>query len=138
MPDAAAFCPGCGRRMIAAPAAAGKSSPLKDNLAGALAYITFIPAIIFLLRKPFKANHFIRFHAWQSICLAGSAVLVGVALRIVFSLLGLIPHVGYLLAWLAVLVTSVGWLILWLVVLVKALQGEFFKLPIIGDFAEKV
>jgi len=138
MPDAAAFCPGCGRRMIVAPAAVGSTGLLKENIAGALAYITFIPAIVFLVRKPFKANHFVRFHSWQSIGLAVAGVLAAIALRIIFYVLGLIPWIGHLLAWLAVLVISLGWVILWLVVLVKALQGELFKLPVIGDFAEKV
>jgi uncharacterized membrane protein len=30
-----------------------------------------------------------------------------------------------------------GWVILWLVLLVKALQGETFRLPWIGNLAEK-
>lgn len=124
--------------MIAAPAAVGTTGFLRENVAGALAYVTFIPAIVFLARKPFKANPFVRFHSWQSIGLAIAGVMAGILLRVVFYLLGLIPWVGHLLAWLAVLVFSVGWVILWLVALVKALQGEWFKLPVIGDFAEKV
>ena len=106
-------------------------------MAGALAYITFIPPIIFLLRKPFKTNPFVRFHSRQSIFLAIAAIVVGGVLRIVFALLGVIPHIGYLMAWLIVLVTFMGWWILWLVALIKAFQGEFFRLPIIGHFAEK-
>lgn len=124
--------------MIAAPATMGPTGFLKDNIAGALAYITFIPAIVFLLKKPFKANPFIRFHSWQSIFLAIAAVVVGLVLRIVFSFLGFIPHIGYLVAWLIGMVTFVGWWILWLVALIKAFQGEFFRLPIVGHFAEKV
>jgi uncharacterized membrane protein len=124
--------------MIAVPSAVGTIGWLHDNFAAALAYVTFIPAIIFLLRKPYKSNHFVRFHSLQSIFLAGAAVVVGVVLRIVFDLVALIPGAGYLLASLVVLVTCVGWVILWLVVVIKALQGEFFRVPIIGHFAEKV
>jgi uncharacterized membrane protein len=35
-------------------------------------------------------------------------------------------------------VTSLGWVILWLVLVVKALQGTTFKLPLIGNLAEKL
>ncbi len=41
-------------------------SGLSDNAAGALAYVTIIPAIIFLIVEPYNKNSYIRFHAWQS------------------------------------------------------------------------
>jgi uncharacterized membrane protein len=138
MPDEAAFCPRCGIRMIGTPSAVGPTGLLKENIVGALAYVTFFPAIFFLIRKPFKTNQFVRFHSWQSIYLAIGTLLAGVVLRIAFYLLSLIPHGGQLLAWLALIVISLGWLILWLLVLVKALQGVLFKLPGIGHFAERV
>jgi len=137
MPEFAAFCPGCGRRMITAPAAVGSTGWLKENVAGALAYLTFIPAVIFLLVMPFKRNHFVRFHSFQSVFLTIAGVVAAIALRGLFALLALIPWLGYLLAWLMVLLVSLAWGFLWLVVMVKALQGERFKLPIIGDLAEK-
>jgi uncharacterized membrane protein len=34
------------------------------------------------------------------------------------------------------LLTLAG-VVLWIVLMVKAYQGEMFKLPIVGDFAEK-
>ena len=48
-------------------------SGLSDNAAGALAYITIIPAIIFLLVEPYNKNSFVRFHAWQCIFLGIAA-----------------------------------------------------------------
>jgi uncharacterized membrane protein len=138
MPDAAAFCPGCGRRVIDVPAAVGPAGPLRENIAAALAYVSFFPAIFFLLTKPFKSNHFVRFHSLQSLCLAAATIVAAITLRIIFFLFGLVPHIGPLLAWLSLVVFSIGWVILWLVVLIKALQGDLFKLPIVGDFAERV
>jgi uncharacterized membrane protein len=44
-------------------------SGLSDNVAGGLAYITIIPAIVFLIVEPFKRSSYVRFHAWQSIFL---------------------------------------------------------------------
>ena len=64
-------------------------------------------------------------------------LVIAIAMRILYSILTLIPVAGYLLAWLAVAVGVLGWGILWLVLLVKALQGETFRLPVIGSFAEK-
>lgn len=137
MPADAAFCPGCGRRMIAVPAEVGSTGFLKENVAAALAYVTFIPAIVFLRLKPFNHNHLVRFHSWQSIFLAIAAALAALLLRILFFLLSIVPRLGYLLGSLAVVVVGLGFVILWLVVLIKAFQGELFKLPVIGDLAEK-
>jgi uncharacterized membrane protein len=155
MPDNVAFCPGCGLRMWIPGREAGKpgttsaATPVgsipstkipvrpKANLLAAVAYITFIPAVIFVLVEPFKRDRFVRFHSFQSLFLAVATILVAVVMRILYSLLTLIPVLGYLLAWLAMAVTLLGWVILWVVLLVKALQGETFRLPWIGNFAEK-
>jgi uncharacterized membrane protein len=112
-------------------------SQFKDNLVAALAYITFIPAVVFVLIEPFKRNRFIRFHSFQSIFLTVATMVIAIALRILYSILTLVPVVGYLMAWLAVAVAVLGWGILWLVLLVKALQGQSFRLPVIGSLAEK-
>jgi uncharacterized membrane protein len=160
MPDNVAFCPGCGRRMwvpgqdakkpaasppvIRTPAVppvtvtpVSVPSQFKDNLLAASAYITFLPAVIFVLIEPFKRNRFIRFHSFQSIFLTVATIVIAIALRILYSILTLIPVVGYLMAWLALAVAVLGWGILWLVLLVKALQGHTLRLPLIGSLAEK-
>jgi uncharacterized membrane protein len=117
--------------------AASVPSQFKDNLVAALAYITFIPAVVFVLIEPFKRNRFIRFHSFQSIFLTVATIVIAIALRILYSILTLVPVVGYLMAWLAVAVAVLAWGILWLVLLVKALQGQSFRLPVIGSLAEK-
>jgi len=162
MPDDVAFCPGCGLRMwvpgrevhkpapspreartpdVAMPAEVAPAPdvpvPSRDKLTAALAYVTFLPAIVFLLVEPFKRNRFVRFHSFQSIYFAGATILVAIAMRILYSLLTLIPVLGFLLAWLSMAVAVLGWGILWLVLLVKALQGESFHLPGVGTLAEK-
>jgi uncharacterized membrane protein len=117
--------------------AASVPSQFKDNVVAALAYITFIPAVVLVLMEPFKRNRFIRFHSFQSIFLTVATIVIAIALRILYSILTLVPVVGYLMAWLAVAVAVLGWGILWLVLLVKALQGQSFRLPVIGSLAEK-
>jgi uncharacterized membrane protein len=136
MPYDAAFCPGCGRRMIVAPASMGVPGFLPDNIAAASAYMTPLPAIVFLCLKPFKRNHFVRFHSFQSIFLTLAGLGVAVLLRVLFWLFSLIPRFGYLVSSLVVLLVVLAWVILWLVIIVKAFQHELFKLPVIGNLAE--
>ena len=137
MPDVSAFCPACGEPVAAAKSALVATGQLSDHLLGALAYITFIPAIIFLLVEPFKRNRFIRFHSFQCIFLWVAGLLLGIPLRLAFFVLFLIPGLGQLIVLLTSMVLSLGCSILVIVLLVKALQGEMFKLPFIGDQAEK-
>ncbi|HXW90478.1 MAG TPA: hypothetical protein VEK33_08010 [Terriglobales bacterium] len=138
MPESAAFCPGCGRHMMAAPDRGDPPGPFRNNLAAALSYVSFVPAVIFLRLQSYNRNRLVRFHALQSIFLAITAVLAAIVLRILFALLSLIPRLGYLFAWLAVLVAVLAAVTVWLVVMIKALQGERFKLPGIGSLAERV
>jgi uncharacterized membrane protein len=99
---------------------------LTDNAAGALAYVTVIPAIVFLLVEPYSKNSYIRFHSWQSIFLGIAAFAIQVVLSV-------IPVIG----WILIPFVLIGFLVLWIIVLLKALKGQRFKLPFIGDLAEK-
>jgi uncharacterized membrane protein len=137
MPGNAAFCPGCGRRMIAVPAGMAGTGFHNENILAALAYFTFIPAVVFLNVKSLRHNRLLQFHSWQSIFFDLALILAALALRILFALFSLIPRLGYLLGWLAFLIAGLACAIVWVVLVVKALQGELFKLPMIGDFAEK-
>lgn len=136
LPDDADYCPACGRATGSAGRAKGMVGGLPETLAGALAYF-LLPAILFLLVEPYNKNRFVRFHSFQclAVCLAG--VVFGAILRIVGFLLFFIPVIGHLFVWLMSIVAILGWLILWLVLIVKALQGEIFRLPLAGDFAER-
>ncbi len=94
---------------------------LEENVEGALCYaLGFITGVVFLLLE--KENKFVRFHAMQSL-------IVFLGLFIITA----IPFIG----WLASIFVAPLGLILWLVLIYKAYQGEKFKLPIVGDFAEK-
>lgn len=97
---------------------------LSDNAAGALAYVTIIPAIVFLLVEPYNRNSFVRFHSWQCIFLAIASVAVHIVL-------GAIPVIG----WIILPFVSLAFLVVWIIALVKALKGERYQLPIIGKFA---
>ncbi|HZP62045.1 MAG TPA: zinc-ribbon domain-containing protein [Terriglobales bacterium] len=137
MPADAAFCPGCGRRMIVAPAAVADTGPVPANVAAAVAYVAVVPAIVFLALPSFKHNRLVRFHSRQSIFLAIAIAVIGLVLRVLFAILTVIPRLGYLLGSLAVLIAALGCATVWVVTVIKAWQGEMFKLPVIGDFAER-
>jgi uncharacterized membrane protein len=108
---------------------------LSDNAAGAIAYVTFIPAIIFLLVAPYNQKSFIRFHAWQSILLTLAAIVIDIILGIVlsFTMFFLSYHL-YFLIWRLI---ELCWLGIWIVCVFNAYNGKRFKLPILGDFANK-
>lgn len=99
-------------------------SGLSDSAAGALAYVTIIPAIIFLIVEPYNRNSFVRFHSWQSI-------FFGIAFVAVHIVLGIIPVIG----WLILALLDLAFLVVWIILLLKALKGERWQLPVIGKFA---
>jgi uncharacterized membrane protein len=101
-------------------------SGLSDSAAGALAYVTIIPAIIFLLIDPYRTNPFIRFHAFQCLGLA----VVGFAASVVM----VVPLIGWLIGIVAMPVLVIAWLFC----IVKASQGVKFKLPILGPMVENL
>ena len=101
------------------------SSGLQPNMAGLLAYVLgLISGLILFLTE--KDNKFVRFHAMQSICLS-------VGLLVVSVVLSLMPVIGVVLA---ILLRWIG-VVLWIVCMIKAYQGEWLRLPIVGDIAAK-
>jgi uncharacterized membrane protein len=110
---------------------------LSDNAAGAIAYITIIPAIIFLLVEPYNKNSFVRFHSFQCLFLCVTAIVVdigfGILLAITAMLFPMLALLGTLVLWLL----SFFWLGVVILCIVKASQGARFQLPIIGPFAAK-
>jgi len=147
MADSAAFCPHCGKAAGQAGAAgtpaasppgptgsygttSAPATPIAENVAGMLAYFTIIPAIIFLLIEPYNRNRFVRFHSFQ--CLFTAVALL--VLHVVLSFFGYIIPVLMFGVWGLL---GLAELALWILLVVKAYQHEMFKLPIVGDLAER-
>ena len=118
---------------MADPNVSAANTGLSDDAASGLAYLTFIPAIIFLVVAPYNTNPKVKFHAWQSIFLG--AAWVGV--WIISMVLAFIPVAGWIILPLFHLVAALLLFILWLIAIIKAFQGGKFVIPIIGALAQK-
>ena len=138
-----AFCSFCGATLAAAPA--GSAAPaipastaggLSENAAAAIAYLTIIPSIIFLVLDPYKRSRLVRFHSIQNIALAVAWVIFWVGMAILHTALHAIPFI-FVLFMLVDMVVGLAFFVAWLIALIKASKGEFFRLPVIGDFAAK-
>ena len=101
------------------------STGIKPNVAGLLCYLVgWVTGLIFLLIE--KESKFVRFHAIQSIA-------INVVLFVIYLIFMFIPIIG----WIINIFIGIAMFILWIVLMYKAYQGEKFKLPIVGNFAEK-
>ena len=127
----------------------GKSAlGLDGNVAAALGYPIGIIAIISLIME--KENRFVRFHALQSILLHVGFFVVAIAVWIIGVILAIagmaaaaatdsgalggIVGILFGLVWLVLIFGYLGGLIY---AAVKAYGGNEFKLPVIGNMAEK-
>ena len=128
------------------PGQIGKSSTgLDENIAALLSYVFgWVSGLVFFLME--KDSKLVRFHAMQSILFCVVIAALCIALWIVtflFVLVGaMLPDIMGSLMGLLVsliwLVFSVALLVGWILCLVRAYQGQFFKLPVIGNMAEKI
>ncbi len=96
---------------------AKSSTGMEENVAALLSYVAgWITGLIFFLIE--KDSKFVKFHAMQSIITFGACAI-----------LSFVPFLNWVIWILA--------LVLWIILMVKAYQGQKFKLPVIGDLAEK-
>jgi uncharacterized membrane protein len=107
------------------PAAAAVESGLADNVAGALAYLTFIPAVLFLVLEPYNKKPFVRFNAFQCLGL----YVCGMAGSFICAV---IPIVGWF-----VLAPLLGLTMIctFLYCIFKTYSGSKVVLPLIGKYA---
>jgi uncharacterized membrane protein len=120
------------------------STGLDENVAALLSYVFgWLSGLIFFLIE--KDSRLVRFHAMQSLLFNVLIAIVGIALWVVTFIIlivgtqlpGFVGAILSLLTTLIWIVFCIGILIAWVMCLIKAFQGVYFKLPIIGNFAEK-
>ena len=125
-------------------APAKSSTGLDENIAALLSYVFgWVSGLIFFLIE--KDSRLVRFHAMQSLLFN---VLIGVVFIVLWIVLfvffmilsqvsGALTGILTILSTLVWIVLCIGVLIAWIMCLIKAFQCQYFKLPIIGNFAEK-
>ncbi|HLI90726.1 MAG TPA: hypothetical protein VKV37_18695 [Ktedonobacteraceae bacterium] len=95
----------------------------------------WLSGLVFFLIE--RKNSFVRFAAAQSFILLGGAFV----LIVLFRLLTLVPLIGFVLspaltcAFFVVLIPAV---LLWIFLMVQARRGIKVKLPIVGEYAERL
>jgi uncharacterized membrane protein len=112
------------------------STGLEPRMASALAYLAgpFSGALILLSES---TNQTVRFHAWQSIVGLGG---IGLAILGSYLLAFVALFISATAVSLMVGVAAVIWIVLalvWVICLWKAWSGGRWKLPIVGDYAER-
>ncbi len=136
MPEISVFCPGCGRS-VNAPEALSGAEP-RDAILGGLAYVTVLPAILFLAVPALKSSRFVRFHSWQSVFFSIATAVTVILIKLLFTILSLLPVVGFLLAWLSVGIAFIAIVVTWVALAAKAVQGQSYELPVIGRKAAQL
>lgn len=122
--------------MTGVPSDEPSTTGLHPDVASALAYLAG-PFSGLLVLMAERTSRTVRFHAWQSIIgLGGLGVVVAALILSAFAsivisaaLFKALLYTGWA-AWIA-------WIVLWVICVVKAYQGQRWKLPLAGDYAER-
>jgi uncharacterized membrane protein len=108
---------------------------LADNVAGLLVYLIGILAIVFLLIEPYNKNKFVRFHCFQCIFYWCAVVALNIGVMVLSIVLAMINLGG--LGAILWMILPLAYLVGWVLLMVKAYQGQMWKMPVIGNLAEK-
>lgn len=118
------------------PSPSPSSTGLAPNTAAILAYLAWwISGILILFIE--RENRFVRFHALQSIAGLGGVWLIGVACWLASFPMLLVSATAFRLLLLLGQLAWLGGAVLWVICLVKAYNGEWWKMPVAGDLAER-
>ena len=101
----------------------------------ALSYLTFL--CFFSLWKG-KDNHYIRYHARQGFLLLLVEVIAVILLFILEMTLGRLQFIGLIIIILLQLAVGLGAVTLSVLGFVKALFGEYWHLPFLGEYRDRV
>ncbi|MDO8886563.1 DUF4870 domain-containing protein [Candidatus Oleimmundimicrobium sp.] len=112
------------------------STGMDPKVAALLSYLFgWVSGLIFFLIE--KEDKYVRFHAMQSILLSVACIVIMIALNIILGILMFVADIFGIFFAIVSPLFSLAFFVLWIMLMVKAYQGEKWKLPIIGDMAEK-
>ncbi|MGB9678336.1 MAG: DUF4870 domain-containing protein [Candidatus Ratteibacteria bacterium] len=104
----------------------------REKMVSFLAYFFgWVSGLIIFLTE--KKSDYIRFNAMQSIIFSGFFTII----HIFISVITFLPGIGKFFSLILHPIVYIIWFVIWIILLVKSFQGEYFKLPVIGDYAEK-
>ncbi len=145
-PEGAKFCSKCGAKFgvstgpSEAPAKpkAETSVGMSANTAGLLCYVGgWISGIVFAVIE--KKSTFVKFHAWQSIMTFGILSVVQIIVSGILAAIAVATLSPGLVAFIGILGTII-WILtfgLWIALMIQAGTGKMWKLPWVGNWAEK-
>ena len=113
-----------------------QSGGLKPNIAAALGYFFWPLAIVWLVIEPYNKDRFIRFHSFQMLGLAVAMVVLSIVMMVLSVVLAMVPYVS-LVVFILWPLFGLAMLGVWVFLMYKSYNNEKYKLPVIGDFAEK-
>ena len=125
------------------PASPGAQGGMAPNVAAMLVYVPvcfigIVCAILFaFVLDPYKKDRFIRFHAWQSLALHVCFIGFGIAWWFIVVVLVFITHGFAVLLFPVNMLVGIGGLVLMVFLMIKANGMQTYKVPMIGDWAEK-
>ena len=110
-----------------------------DNIMAALAYfLAPLTSIVMYLMYKDKGNKFMMFHAVQSGIFGVGIYVVMIGWMIVSMLISVITGgFGACIMAPISLLLGLGFFCAWIYLMFKAYKGEKFKIPMVGDMAEK-
>jgi uncharacterized membrane protein len=113
---------------------------LDSNVGAMLTYlpvcgVSLIYSIIVLVTE--KDNRTVRFHAFQSLLLMGAIIVFSIVIAIIGVILGFVSSTLAMLFGLLIWLPVLAFIGLAILMCVKAYGGGTYKLPIVGDMAEK-
>jgi len=112
----------------------GSDSNLMAAISEFFAFSIVIPLILYLIKKE---DRFVKFHSVQAMILGVAGWIVFIGFSVLSTMLAFVSGgIGGLLSCLILPL----WLVFGIAALFaawKAYQGERYKLPVLGDFAEK-
>ena len=86
-----------------------------SNLMAALSYIWILSVVMLVIKKD---DEFVKFHAKQGLIL------------FLVSWVSWVPAIGWVIGLVVLVFVIIGF--------IKALSGEKYKIPVVGDLAEKI
>lgn len=122
---------------VMSPGGQGGTKTMDTNVVAALTYVAgFVTGIIFLVLDPYKANSFVRFHAFQSIFFNVAWFAFWIVWMILSAVLTpLTAGIFGLIALPLMLIFTVAGFGIWIFLMYQAYQQKLFRLPIVGKFA---